>query len=120
LQNYDAKDVDEYIASADEEARPILIELRKLTRSTVPAAEEKISWGVPFYWYHGALAGFTAYKKHVSFGLAFALQEIDRKRLEDKGCTTGKKTMQIRFDQKVPVSVIKRMLVAQAKMNGAG
>lgn len=91
MKNYRAKDVDEYIASAEKEARPKLEELRKLIKSTIPKADEKISWGVPFYWYHGALAGFAPYKNHISFGLAFVLQSNDRETLEEKGYTTGKK-----------------------------
>ncbi|MHB8793338.1 MAG: iron chaperone [Thermoleophilia bacterium] len=119
MQNYTAKDVDEYIASSDEEARPKLEELRKLTKATVPDAEEKISWGVPFYWYHGALVGFAAYTKHISYGLAFPLKSSERGMLEEKGYATGKKTMQIRFDQKVPATAIKQILKAQVKMNEA-
>ncbi|MDO8736240.1 MAG: DUF1801 domain-containing protein [Thermoleophilia bacterium] len=119
MKKYSANDVDEYIASSGEEARPTLVELRKLTKATVPDAEEKISWGVPFYWYHGALVGLAAYTNHVSYGLAFALQSSDREMLEEKGYKTGKKTVQIRFDQKVPAAAIRRILKAQAKMNEA-
>ena len=73
------KDVDSYIANSASEARPILEELRKVIKSTVPDVEEGISWGVPFYRYHGALAGFAAYKNHVSFGVgADVLQGNDR------------------------------------------
>jgi uncharacterized protein YdhG (YjbR/CyaY superfamily) len=119
MKNYSAEDVDSYIASSDKEARPKLEELRKIIKATIPIAEEKISWGVPFYWYHGALTGFAAYKNHVSFGLAFVLQSNDRKMLEEKGYTTGKKTIQIKFDQRVPATVIKQILKAQAKTNEA-
>ena len=74
---------------------------------------------MPFYWYHGALAGFSAFKKHVGFGLAFVLQSDDRESLAKDGYTTGKKTVQIRFDQKVPVAAIEKILRAQAKVNEA-
>ena len=119
MKNYKAKDVDEYIASADKEARPKLKELREIIKSVIPKAEEGISWGVPFYKYHGVLAGFAAFKNHVSFGLVTVLQSKDRKMLEKKGYKTGKKTIQIKFDQKVPATAIKQILKAQAKMNEA-
>jgi len=61
------KDVDSYITNSDREARPILEEIRKKIKSTIPEAEEGISWNVPIYKYHGILAGFAVYKKHVSF-----------------------------------------------------
>ena len=115
MRNYKAKDVDAYIAGAEPKARPLLRALRKLVRATVPKAEESISWGVPFYKYHGLLGGFSVFKSHVSFGLAFAFEGALRKTLAAKGYTTGSKTVQIRFDQKVPTAVIRQMLKAKAK-----
>jgi uncharacterized protein YdhG (YjbR/CyaY superfamily) len=111
--------VDAYIANAAPEARPTLEALRNLITSTVPEAEERISYGVPFYKYHGQLGGFAAYKNHVSFGFG-ALQENERAMLEKKGYKTGKMTLQIRFDQAVPVAAVKRILKAKARMNKAG
>ena len=119
MRNYSAKDVDAYIAGSNEEARPHLKELRVIIKSTIPNAEEKISWGVPFYWYHGALAGFSAFKNHVGFGFAFVLQNNERGKLLKKGYTTGKKTIQIKFDQKMPTGEIRQILKVQAKMNEA-
>jgi uncharacterized protein YdhG (YjbR/CyaY superfamily) len=115
-----AKDVDSYIANSAGEARPTLKAIRKLIRSTIPKAEESISWSVPFYKYHGGLVGFAVYKNHVSLGFGAAdLQRKDREMLENKGYKTGIKTMQIRFDQKVPAAAIKQILKAQAKVNEA-
>jgi uncharacterized protein YdhG (YjbR/CyaY superfamily) len=119
MRNYSSKDVDSYIASSGREARPKLKEIRKIIKSTIPKVEEGISWGVPFYKYHGLLAGFAAFKNHVSFGFAFVLQSKDRKMLEEKGYITGKKTIQIKLDQKVPTTAIKQILKAKAKMNEA-
>ena len=119
MKNYSAKNVDEYIVNTPKEAHPKLREVRAAIKSAAPKAEEGISWGVPFYKYHGLLAGFAAFKNHVTFGLAFVLQSKDRKMLEEKGYTTGKKTIQIRFDQKVPAAAIKQMLKEKARMNEA-
>ena len=118
-ENSKPKDVDSYIANSGREARPILEEIREIIKSTIPKVEEGISWGVPFYKYHGELAGFAVYKNHVSFGLAAELKSEDRKTLEEKGYITGKKIIQIKFDQKVPTTAIKQILKAQAKMNEA-
>ena len=114
------KDVDSYIANSASEARPILEELRKVIKSTVPDVEEGISWGVPFYRYHGALAGYAAYKNHVSFGVGTdVLQRNDRETLEKNGYKTGKKTIQIRFGQEVPTTAIEQILKAIAHTNEA-
>jgi uncharacterized protein YdhG (YjbR/CyaY superfamily) len=45
------------------------------------------------------------------------LRSEDRKMLEEKGYKTGSRTFHIKYDQKVPTTVIKKMLKAQAKMN---
>jgi len=119
MKNYKAKSVDEYIAGAAKEARPMLKELRKIIRSTVPKAEESISRGVPFYKYQGMLAGFVALKNHADFGLITVLEDKDRKALEEKGYETGKKTIKIRFDRKVPSAMIKKILKEKAKANEA-
>ena len=114
------KDVDSYIANSGREARPILKEIREIIKSTIPKAEEIIWYGVPFYKYHGELAGFAAYKKHISFGFGVGvLQNKDREMLEEKGYKTGKGTIQIKFNQKVPTIVIKKILKSKAKMNEA-
>lgn len=118
MKNYLAENVDEYIANAPMEAQSKLREVRVVIKSAVPQAEEGISWGIPFYKYHGLLAGFAAYKSHVSFGLGGpVLQAKDREILEKEGYKTGSKIIQIRFDQKVPAAEIRQILKAQAKTN---
>ena len=119
MRNYLAKNVDEYIANAPKEAQSKLREIRALIKSATPKATEGIRWGVPFYKYHGVLAGFAPFKNHVSFGFAFAFRRADRKMLLEKGYTTGKKTIQIKFDQKVPTTTIAQILKAKAKDNVA-
>ncbi len=118
MTNYSAKDVDEYIAAAPDQARSHLQDIRAAIKSAVPKAEEGISWGKPYYRYHGMLAGYDAFKNHVSFEIwADELESKDRKALEDEGYKTAKRTFQIGYDQKVPSAVIKSMVKAQAKAN---
>lgn len=120
MQKYDAPDVDSYIAASDPAARNILQELRKIINAAIPGVEEKISWGVPFYRYHGAIGGFATYKKHVSFGCGNVdLPEELRAELAQQGYKTGSRTIQIQFDQAVPVATVKRLVKAQAQANQA-
>jgi uncharacterized protein YdhG (YjbR/CyaY superfamily) len=112
-----SKNVDAYIAKQVEAARPILNALREIIKTTIPKAEEEILWGYPFFKYCGILAGITAYKAHVSFQVADSLKIEDRKTLKEKGYTLGEKRIQIKFDQKVPVTEIKQIMKAQAKIN---
>ena len=114
------KDIDSYIANSNIKAQPILNELREIIKSTILEVEEGISWNVPFFKYHGELVGFAAYKNHVSFGFGVdVLQSEDRKMLEEKGYKLGRGTLQIKFDQKVPTTTIKKILKTKAKMNEA-
>lgn len=117
MRNYIAENVDEYIATAPKEAQPKLNEIRTVIKSAVPKAEESISWGVPFYKYYGLLAGFSTFKNHISFGLAFVLDSKDREMLEEKGYVTGKKIIQIKFGQRVPATKIRQILKLRAKLN---
>ena len=111
------KDVDSYIESSAIVAHPILEEIRKVIKSTVQEVEEGISYGFPFYKYHGALAHFAEYKNHVAIGFGSDLQDKDREILEKNGYAIGQKRIQIKFDQKVPTTVIREILKTQAKMN---
>ena len=118
MTNYAASTVAKYISAAPEKARPHLKEVRAAIKSAVPKAEEEISWGKPYYRYHGMLAGFDAFKNHVSFEIwADELEKQHRDKLEERGYKTGKRTFQIGYDQDVPTAVIKTLVKAQAKAN---
>jgi uncharacterized protein YdhG (YjbR/CyaY superfamily) len=110
------KDVDSYIENSVKKSRSIMKELREIIKLTVPEAEEGISWNVPIYKYHGILAGYSVAKKHVSLGVD-SLQDEDRELLKEQGYKTGKKTIQIKFDQAVPAAVIKKILLEQVSIN---
>ena len=58
--------VDAYIAAAVEENRRVLQKLRAVIKAAAPQAEEKISYGIPLYYYHGHLVGFGSFKNHCS------------------------------------------------------
>ena len=79
MTNYSAKNVNEYISAAPKEARAHLREIRAAIKSAVPKAEEGISYGKPYYKHHGMLAGFDAFKNHISFEIwADELRRADR------------------------------------------
>ncbi|MEO1010839.1 MAG: DUF1801 domain-containing protein [Bacteroidota bacterium] len=108
--------IEEYIQTSQEESRPIMEKLKDLIETTTPNAQGGISWNVPIYKYNGILAGFDVAKKHVSFGID-CLKESDREKLKEMGYKTGKSTIQIKFDQEVPIVEIKRLIEEQYKLN---
>jgi len=110
------KSIEEFITNAPEESREIMINLKNLIEATEPRAQGGISWNVPIYKYHGVLAGFSLAKRHVSFGIDSLTDEI-RDTLKTKGYHTGKKTIQIKFDQTVPEAEIKQLIEEQVRLN---
>ncbi|MFT3909046.1 MAG: DUF1801 domain-containing protein [Ferruginibacter sp.] len=61
------KTVDDYISCQPDEFKEMLEQIRSLIHVLAPAAEEKISYQVPCYKYHGMLVGFGTHKKGCSF-----------------------------------------------------
>lgn len=60
--------VDDYIATSEEFARPILAHLRDLIHRHCPDVVEAIKWGIPHFDYAGEMMCiFAAYKSHCSF-----------------------------------------------------
>ncbi|ANW95806.1 hypothetical protein AXE80_05710 [Wenyingzhuangia fucanilytica] len=110
------KTVDEFIDISPQESQEVMIKLKKLIEATEPNAESGISWNVPIYKYNGILAGFSLAKKHVSFGIDSLTEEM-RKILEEKGYKTGKKTIQIKFNQDIPSEELISLVKEQAKLN---
>lgn len=62
------KRIDAYIEKAQPFARPVLKKLRLLVYKGVPAVQETIKWGMPFFDYKGTLCSFASFKEHAVFG----------------------------------------------------
>jgi uncharacterized protein YdeI (YjbR/CyaY-like superfamily) len=78
------KRVDEYISTAGDFAKPILIHLRNLIHETCPGTEEKIKWGFPHFDYKGMMCSMAAFKNHCAFNFwKFSLMK-DSKELSEK------------------------------------
>ena len=107
--------VDEYIAVAPEQARAKLVQLRNIVKAAAPKAEERISYGMPYYKYHRALVGFAAYKNHI--GLYGALTEEQRHEFRDYEITKG--TIRLPLDRPLPIKLIKKLIKERVEHNEA-
>lgn len=57
--------VDQYIANANDFAKPILTRIRETVRTACPDIEEAIKWSSPTFMYRGRiLCGMAAFKEH--------------------------------------------------------
>ncbi len=112
-----AKDVDEYIAGAPKEVQARLKELRAAIRSVAPDAEERISYGMPYYGYKGRLVYFAYAKHHIGM---YAMPPIlEGHQNELKKYQTAKATIRFPLNEELPISLIKKLVKAAVKRNDA-
>ena len=87
------KNVDEYIAGTPEATQPMLSQLREAIRAAAPDADERISYGMPFYHLDGRLAYFHKHAHHIGI-YPFTLDEARAAGLEPY--VAAKATMEFR------------------------
>jgi len=116
-KNSSVRDVDAYIQAAPREARVKLVQLRKIIKAAAPRADEAISYRMPYYKYHGALAYFAAFKNHVS--LFVPPPVIEEHKRELKGYETAKGTVRFPLDKPLPVALIRKLVKARIARNEA-
>lgn len=109
------KSVDEYISQAPKKYQDMLRELRAAIKATAPKAEEKISYGMPYYGYKGRLAYFALSKNHI--GLYIPPPVIANHKEDLKGYKTATATVQFPLDKKLPLALIRRLVKARVKIN---
>lgn len=112
-----AKSVDEYIARAPKEVRGKLKDIRAAIKSAAPKAEERISYGMPYYDYNGRVAYFRLAKAHI--GLYIPPPVIEEHKSELKGYGTTKATIRLPLEAMLPIALIKKLVKARVKWNEA-
>ncbi len=111
--NRAAKDVDAYIKAAPKEAQGKLAQLRKIIRSAAPKAEERISYSMPYYHYHGRLLYFAAQRNHIGFYILPPIVEQHRDELT--GYETTKGTIRLPLDEPLPTALIRKLVKARVR-----
>ena len=116
MNSIPSKDIDTYLALQPQNVRIALEKMRQVIKTTAPAAEEVISYGMPAYRYHGMLVYFAGFKNHYSLfpGNASMIAEMAD---ELKGYKTSKGTIQFAPDKPMPVTLIKKIVKARMKEN---
>ena len=114
-RNAKPKSVDDYIAAADPAVRRKLKALRAAIRAVAPNAEERLSYGMPYYAYKGRLAYFAAFKEHI--GLYVPSPVVAQHKQELRGYKTALATVQLPLDEKLPIALIKKLIRARRKLN---
>jgi uncharacterized protein YdhG (YjbR/CyaY superfamily) len=110
------KAVDAYIAAAPKATQPMLRQLRQAIKSAAPKAEEKLSYRMPYYAYHGRLIYFAAHKNHVGmYPIIGREKELYAEEL--KPYMAEKATLQFPIGQPLPIVLVKRIVKERAKEN---
>ncbi|HWQ60503.1 MAG TPA: DUF1801 domain-containing protein [Candidatus Fimivivens sp.] len=109
------RSVEEYISSVPTKTQPKLRALRDIIRVVAPEAEERISYGIPYYGYHGRLAYFRLSKSHV--GLYLAPSVIEQHAKELAKYETAKATVRFPLDEDLPVALIRMLIKAGMRTN---
>jgi uncharacterized protein YdhG (YjbR/CyaY superfamily) len=109
--------VDDYIAAEPESLRAMLTELRDTIRAAAPDADERLSYGMPYYQLNGRLAYFKAHAHHIGL-YPCSLEEARSVGLER--LVAAKATLQLPLDQPLPLAAIKRLIEQRVKSRQAG
>jgi len=114
----DGKDVDEYLAKVPKDQRVALQNLRRLIRCLAPKATERISYQIPMFFYNGPLVSYAAFKEHCTF---FVQGTLTMKKFSSELKPYITTTGGIHFtpETPLPVSLIKRLVMARMKENEA-
>jgi len=107
--------VDAYIAGIPKKLRGKLKELRVAIRKAAPKAEERISYGMPYYGYKGRLVYFRLAKNHI--GLYIPAPVVKEHKEELKDYDVAEATIRFPLDKKLPVKLIQKLVRMRMKMN---
>lgn len=106
--------IDDYLASVDEPKRSTLERLRQTIREIIPDAEETISYGMPAFRLHGkAVAGFAAFKNHLSY-IPFSGSVFSRLKDDLAAYTTSKSgSLHFPIERSLPKPLVKKLIDAR-------
>lgn len=107
--------VDAYLETIPKDVRDRLEQIRTMIKKAVPEAQEKISYGMPYFGYFGRLVYFAAFKHHI--GVYISPPVIAEHAKELKAYKTAMATLQLPHDKPLPLMLIKKLVIARAKKN---
>jgi uncharacterized protein YdhG (YjbR/CyaY superfamily) len=102
------ENVDAYIAGFPKEVQILLQQIRTTIQKAAPNSVEKISYGMPAFYFEGMLAYFAAHTHHIGFyPYSSAIQAFSKdieKYIHSKG------TVQFPIGKPIPVRLVSNMI----------
>jgi uncharacterized protein YdhG (YjbR/CyaY superfamily) len=99
------KSIDEYIATYPDSTQVILNKIRKIVREVAPEATEKMSYGIPTFWYGRNFMHFGGYSKHIGFYPGTSTVIAFKDQLTEY--ETSKGTVRFPLDKPIPYELIR-------------
>lgn len=112
--------IDQYIAAASPDVRPILERLRTTIRAAAPGAHEVISYRMPAFRVHGILVYFAAFKAHIGLYPPVSGDASLEKALSPYAGPKG--NLKFPLDRPIPYALVTRIVrlrVAQDRVRAA-
>lgn len=108
--------LDEYIAACPPDSQDYLQQIRKLIRSLVPDAKERISYQIAAFERNGKnIIHFAGWKKHVSLYPVPAGSEAFERQIAKY--VDGKGTLKFPLDEPLPLKLIERVVKLHLEAN---
>ncbi|MBS1960500.1 MAG: DUF1801 domain-containing protein [Bdellovibrionales bacterium] len=104
-----------FIASETPEIRKELKKLYAIIKKAAPKATEKLAWQMPTFHQEGNLIHFCSFTKHMSVFPGGDAMKLFKSQM--KGYTTSKGTLQIPYGEKIPATLITKMVKYNLKYN---
>lgn len=98
----------EYIASQPLETHSHLTEMMTTIQNSVPCADERILWSMPFYEKEGKSVSFSACKKHISLYVGVEAIEEFVSELNEFG--TKKNAVYFPYSKELPIELIGKIV----------
>ncbi|MCL4272649.1 MAG: DUF1801 domain-containing protein [Anaerolineales bacterium] len=108
--------IDEYIAACPPDSQAYLQEIRKLIRTLVPDAKERISYQIAAFERNGKnIIHFAGWKKHVSLYPVPAGSEAFERQIAKY--VDGKGTLKFPLDEPLPIKLIEKVIKLHVEAN---
>lgn len=107
---------EEYMVEYSPEIQERLEEIRQAIKNEVPEAEEKISYNILAFQFHGILIYYGAFKNHIGFYPA-SRTVFEEFKDELKIYKQSKGTIQFSHKKQIPLGLIKQIAQFRAKEN---
>jgi uncharacterized protein YdhG (YjbR/CyaY superfamily) len=117
MEQVQATNIDEYIASFPKNVQKLLKEMRSTIKKAAPGSQETIKYAMPCFVLNGNLVYFAGYKNHIGFYSAPTSSNAFKKELS--AYKIGKGSVQFPLDKPLPLDLITRMVKFKVQQNAS-